>query len=328
MQKGVKMSRTLYPKITEYKKEWLPVCDVHQLYVEQSGNPDGIAVLYIHGGPGGGSGKNHRRYFDPQKYRIILFDQRGCGKSTPSPSTQENTTQDLIQDIEKIRQHLDIDKWLITGGSWGTTLALCYAIAFPSQVLGFVLRGVFLGSEKEYDWLYKKGGVERFFPEYYQEFIRPLALEDKRDPVLGYQKIFASDNEVAIIAASKAWYLWELRLSTIEHHHIGMAQIEDSHQALCMAQLSNYYFSQKCFLTELFILENIDVIANIPAIIIHGRYDMVCQLIVAKDLVNNWQNASLQILPQAGHSGFESQTIDAFCKASDVMANFLDEKAL
>jgi len=320
------MSRTLYPKIAAYKQELLAVSDAHQLYIEQSGNPNGIAVLYIHGGPGGGSGNNQRRYFDPEKYRIILFDQRGCGKSLPSPSIQKNTTQDLVQDIEKIRQHLKIDKWLITGGSWGTTLALCYAIAFPVQVLGFVLRGTFLGSQKEYDWLYKRGGADRFFPEYYQDFLRPLAFEYKENPMLGYQKIFSSDNEVAIIAASKAWYLWELRLSTIEHHHIGMAQIENSHQALCMAQLSNHYFSQQCFLAENYILDNINTIANIPAIILHGRYDMVCQLIIAENLASIWKNASLQILPQAGHSGFESQTIDAFCKATDVMANFLDEQ--
>jgi len=322
------MSRTLYPKISQYKQEWLPVNDVHQLYIEQTGNPDGIAVLYIHGGPGGGSGENHRRYFDPEKYRIILFDQRGCGKSIPSPSTVQNTTEDLIQDIEKIRQYLNIDNWLVTGGSWGTTVALCYAIAYPEKVLGFILRGIFLASQKEYDWLYKKGGAEHFFPEYYQDFLRPIAFDDKDDPVLGYQKIFSSNNEVAIIAACKAWYLWELRLSTIEHHHIGMAQIEDSHQALCMAQLSNHYFSQNCFIDDNFILDNIDKISNIPAIILHGRYDMVCQLIVADRLTSQWENASLQILPQAGHSGFESQTIDAFCKATDVMANFLDERDL
>ena len=320
------MSRTLYPKISEYKQEWLAVSDNHQLYVEQAGNPEGIAVLYLHGGPGGGSSANYRRYFDPQKYRIILFDQRGCGKSKPSASIKKNTTEDLVTDIEKVRQHLNIKQWLITGGSWGTTLALCYAIAFPTQVLGFVLRGVFLAGAKEIHWLYNEGGVERFFPEYYQEFLS--LIDNKSEPLLAYQKIFSSNNELAIIAASKAWFLWELRLSSIEHHHIGMAQIEDSHQALCMAQVSNHYFTHDCFLAENYILDNVDKFQHLPAIIIHGRYDMVCQAIVAQELSKKWLNAQLQILPQAGHSGFEKQTIDAFCKATDVMANFLEERTL
>ena len=319
------MSRSLYPKISAYQQQWLSVGS-HQLYLELSGNPNGIPVLYIHGGPGGGSSPNHRRYFDPEKYHIILFDQRGCGKSKPSPSVKDNNLTDLIADIETIRQHLSVDKWLIAGGSWGTTLALAYGIQFPDKVLAFILRGIFLGTEQECDWLYKKGGAERFFPDYYQDFIQPLAEQDKDDPIKGYEKVFSSGNEVAIIAASKAWYLWELRLSTLEHHNIGLMQIEDSHQALCMAQISNHYFIHDSFLSENYLIENMDKIANIPAIILHGRYDMVCQLAVAEQLNQAWQNASLQILPQAGHSGFESQTIDAFCKSTDLMAKFLEEQ--
>jgi len=320
------MSRTLYPKISDYQHQWLVVDEQHQLYIEESGNPNGIPVIYLHGGPGGGSSANHRRYFNPEKYRIILFDQRGCGKSKPAPCLINNTTQKLVADIEKIRQHLAIDKWLVAGGSWGTTLALCYAIKHAKNVLGFILRGIFLATSAEYDWLYKKGGAERFFPEYYQDFLKPLPIEDKHEPLTGYHKIFTSSNEVAIISASKAWYLWELRLSTLEHHHIGRAQIEDNHQAFCMAQLSNHYFKHNSFISENYILDNIHEINDIPAMIIHGRYDMVCQLTIADGLTKAWHNASLNILPQAGHSGFESQTIDAFCKASDVMANFLNEQ--
>lgn len=317
------MSRSLYPKIASFQQEWLDVGDEHQLYVEQSGLKDGIPVLYLHGGPGGGSSENHRRYFDPELYRVIIFDQRGCGKSKPSPSIKFNDIDMLIDDIEKIRQHLKIDKWLMVGGSWGTTVALGYGIKHADKVLGFVLRGVFLATQTEYDWLYKKGGVERFFPDYYQDFLQPIDAKYHDDPVQGYKAIFSSNNEVAIISASKAWCLWELRLSTIEHHHIGAAQIDDSHQALCMAQLSNHYFSMQCFNDEHYIINNIDRISAIPAIVIHGRYDMVCQLAQANMLTSLWNNASLQILPQAGHSGFERQTIDAMCKATDVMANFL-----
>lgn len=319
------MSHCLYPQIANYKEEWLALSEHHQVYIEQSGNPNGIPVVYLHGGPGGGSSENHRRYFDPEIYRIILFDQRGCGKSLPTLSLDNNTTWDLVNDIEAIRKHLSIDKWLVSGGSWGTTLALCYGIQYADHILAFILRGIFLGTQKEYDWLYKSDGAARFFPEYYQDFLSVLAKDEQVDPLTAYHRIFQGSNELAKTSASKAWYLWELRLSTIEYQHIGTLRVEDTHKALCMAQLSNYYFYQNCFLTDNFILANLSKIADIPAIIIHGRYDMVCQLGVADDLVNAWENATLQILSQAGHSGFESQTIDAICKATDTMASFLNE---
>lgn len=319
------MARVLYPKITPFKQEWLAVGDGHELYLEQSGNPNGIAVIYFHGGPGGGSGENHRRYFDPEKYHIILFDQRGCGRSRPSPSIANNSLSDLIGDIEQIRKYLEIETWLVAGGSWGTTLALAYGIKHANRILAFILRGVFLGTKDEYDWLYHKEGAARFFPEYYQEFLSTLKEEQRKDPLRYYAELMSSSNEVAVISASKAWYLWELRLSTIEHHHIDKSQIQDAHQALCMAKVSCHYFMHHCFLEEDYLLNNIHVIAHIPSIILHGRYDMVCQVHSANLLVQQWDNAQLQILPCAGHSGFESQTIDAFCKAADTMANFLKE---
>lgn len=282
-------------------------------------------MVYLHGGPGGGSSENHRRYFDPEVYRIIVFDQRGCGRSTPTLSLISNTTADLVEDIETIRKYLAIDKWLVCGGSWGTTLALCYGIKYPKQVLAFILRGVFLATEKEYNWLYQPSGAARFYPEYYREFLQPLPKGERSNPLKAYHHIFSGDNELAKAAASKAWYLWELRLSTLEYHQIGLLKVEDTHKALCMAQLSNYYFYHSSFLEENYILNNINAIVDIPAIIIHGRYDMVCQLGNADELVSAWSNATLQILPQAGHSGFESQTINAICKATDTMANFLYE---
>lgn len=320
------MSRSLFPKISSYQQEWLKVGDGHQLYIEQSGNPNGIPVLYLHGGPGGGCNKNHRRYFDPSKYRIILFDQRGCGRSKPSPDIEYNTLEHLIVDIEFIREYLDISQWLVTGGSWGTTLALAYGIQYANNILGFILRGIFLGSQLEYNWLYNKEGAAKFYPEYYRKFIAPLTNKERLDPLRAYHHTLISDNEVTVIAASKSWCLWELQLSTLEHHNIGMAQVDDPHQALCMAKISSHFFINKCFITENYILDNIKKIDNIPAIIIHGRFDMICQLSVADKLVQHWENAQLQILPCAGHSGFESQTIDAFCKASDVMAHFIEEK--
>ena len=188
-----------------------------------------------------------------------------------------------------------------------------------------VLRGIFLASDDECNWLYQPGGAECFYPEYYREFSAHPGLNNVDDIVGEYYRLLSSDNEVAVIAASKAWYLWELRLSTIEHAHIGMAQVQDAHQALCMAIISSFYFSRDCFMPENHILDHIEQIQDIPAILLHGRYDMVCRLYVADRLCQQWRNAQLQILPCAGHSGFETQTIDAFCKATDTMANFLKE---
>ncbi len=241
------MSRFLYPKISTYQQEWLAVGDGHKVYLEQSGNPNGIPVLYLHGGPGSGSSENHRRYFDPEIYRIILFDQRGCGKSTPSPSIENNTMQHLVSDIELIREYLKIKQWLICGGSWGTTLALTYGIKYSSNILGFILRGIFLASDEEYKWLYSAQGANKFFPEYYQDFIGCLPLSEQVFPLEAYHQLLTSENEVAVISASKAWALWELRLSTIEHYHIGMAHIDDAHQALCMAKISSHYFINSSF---------------------------------------------------------------------------------
>jgi len=320
------MSRILFSKISSYHHEWLDVGDGHQLYIEQSGNPDGIPVLYLHGGPGGGSSENHRRYFDPSIYQIILFDQRGCGQSKPSPSIKNNTTHTLVEDIEKIRKHLAIKRWLITGGSWGTTLAMVYGITYPENVLGFILRGLFLGTQAEYDWLYRPAGAQRFFPEYYREFSQDMSEEEQCDPLAYYYKKLHSENEIAEISASKRWYLWELRLSSLEHHNLTMMQVEDAHQALCMAKISSHYFMNHAFIPENFILNNINKINDIPAILIHGRYDMVCQLHIAKKIEEQWDNAHLHTLPCAGHSGFERQTIDAFCKAADTMAEFLNER--
>ncbi|MCH2056025.1 MAG: prolyl aminopeptidase [Thalassotalea sp.] len=321
------MAQPLYPNIKPYSSAWLSVDDTHQLYIEQSGNEQGIPVVYLHGGPGAGSSPAHRRYFDPEKYRIILFDQRGCGRSLPSPSLENNTTWDLVNDLEKLRIHLNIEQWVVSGGSWGTTLALAYGISYPKRCLGFILRGIFLGTQNELDWLYKPSGAAKFFPEYYTEFIQELADAENEDPLGAYYQMLTCDNEIAVAAASQAWFLWEMRLSTIEQHAITKRQIEDKHQALCMANISAHYFINQCDLSPNYLLSQIDRIADIPAFILHGRYDMVCQLDAAYQLAAKWTNARLQILPQAGHSGFESQTIDAFCKSADKMASFIEEQS-
>ncbi|MGJ8691558.1 MAG: prolyl aminopeptidase [Thalassotalea sp.] len=318
------MTRALYPKISANSAFHLAVGDGHEIYVECSGNPDGLPVIYCHGGPGAGCSEGLRRYFDPEKYHIILFDQRGCGRSTPSPSIEHNTLVDLIADMEKIRYYLTINKWLVCGGSWGTTLALAYGIEHAEHVSGFILRGIFLGTQEEYEWLYKPDRAAYFFPKYYRDFTALLKGQQLDQPLLGYQQLLTSENELLKVAASKAWYLWESRISSIEHSSKALSRIDDPHQALCMAQISNHYFVNYCFLSTP-ILSNIDKIKHLPAILIHGRYDMVCQLQQADKLAQAWSNAQLQILPCAGHSGFELQTIDAFCKATDTMANFIKE---
>lgn len=318
------MSQRLHPKISINKKLWLAVSDEYQLYVECSGNENGIPVIYLHGGPGAGCSANSRRYFDPEKYHIIQFDQRGCGRSIPSPSLENNTLAHLIEDIEAIRTHLHIKKWLVCGGSWGTTLAIAYGIKYAQFIHGFILRGIFLGTQQEYQWLYNENGAARIFPKYYRDFIKPLTFNEQQNPLLGYQNLLTSNNELQRVAASRTWYTWESRLSSIEHSVDVLSRIDDVHQALCMAVISNHYFVNECFL-EKPLLDNIDKIGHLPCIILHGRYDMVCPIQSADLLQQHWPNANLQILPCAGHSGFEQQTINAFCKAANSMADFINE---
>lgn len=319
------MLRPLFPKISPYDQQVLDVGE-HQLYVEQSGNRRGIPVMYLHGGPGAGSSEDHRRYFDPQKYRIIIFDQRGCGRSTPHASIADNTTWDLVDDIEEIRQALAIKQWLVAGGSWGTTLAMVYGIKHPEQVLGFILRGIFLGTPAEVQWLYSHHGAAAIYPDYYQDFLTPLQPHIHQEPVKAYEQLLQSNNELARLQAAKAWSLWENRISTLHPNQHAIETPEQVHSAVAMANIENHYFINHCFLEADYILNHLDTISHIPAIIIHGRYDMVCQLQRAYQLKQRWQNATLNIIPDAGHSGFETGIINAFCQASDKMAAFLKEQ--
>ncbi|QOL26012.1 prolyl aminopeptidase [Thalassotalea sp. LPB0316] len=315
--------KPLYPKILPNATHFIEVSEQHQIYVESSGNPAGIPVIYCHGGPGAGASSDFRRYFNPEIYHIILFDQRGCGRSLPSPSVEGVDMVSMIADMEKIRQFFTVDKWLVTGGSWGTTLSLAYGQSYPQHCLGFILRGVFLATQVEYDWLYRANGVAKFFPEYYQDFLLPLNEQQKRDPLSAYYQLVTSDNEVAAIAACKAWYLYEDRMSSIEHQADSKQEVDDPHIAHCLAMQSAHFFYHNSFMAEGQLLDNIHRINHLPAFILHGRYDMICQLDIAYQLANAWPTAQLQILPVAGHSGFERQTIDAFCQAADKMAEFI-----
>lgn len=315
----------IYPAIAAYTSEWLDTGDGHQIYVEQSGAENGIPVLYLHGGPGGGSSPLFRSLFDPERYRIIVFDQRGCGQSKPFATYKNNTTDDLLADIELIRDYLNIDKWVVAGGSWGTTLGLLYAQAHPQRVKSLILRGVFLSRQQDFDWLYQPNGAARLFPEHYQDFIAPIA--GKTDNLFAdYWALLTSGNELQQLAAAKAWCLWEARISRLQFDQSKEHEITEKHAALPQALLECHYFLNNSFIADNQILRDIDKIAHIPATIIHGRYDSVCDLSQAYQLSQAWPASQLLIVPAAGHSLGEVKIAHAFVQASSAMADYIEEQ--
>lgn len=310
---------TLYPRIKAYAKHQVKVDDTHTLYVEETGNPDGLPILFIHGGPGTGSEPQHRRFFDPEVYRIILFDQRGCGQSTPHASIENNTTDNLITDIETIREKLAIDQWLLVGGSWGATLALLYAESFPKRVMGLILRGTFLARNRDIKWLYQKG-LNEFFPDYWEDFVRLIDKDGRKDMVKAYHELLTSENQFASSAAAKQWALWETRCSTLHINSDILKQAGELHFALSFAKIACHYFTNKCFIEENQILRRIKHLKSIPGIIVHGRYDMICSLESAWTLHNAWPDSELNIVRDAGHSACEASLIDALVRATRSMA--------
>jgi proline iminopeptidase len=318
----------LFPDIQAFTSEMLVVSNVHSLYVEQTGNPNGIPVLYLHGGPGAGIGKDYRRFFDPDKYWIIGFDQRGCGKSAPFGELEGNNSNALVDDVLLIQQHLKIKKWVLFGGSWGSTLALLVAIRQPESVIGLILRGIFLAREQDYTWyLEASGGAAQLFPEYYQNFLEPVNSRPKDVSIVdAYYQIFTSNNEVQKMAAVKVWCLWEARISRL-HCQLGENQlVSDVHRAISLAILECHYIKHHCFIPEDYILHNIEKIQYLPASIIHGRYDCVCKIEGAYSLSQSWQNSQLNIVPESGHSAGEKLITQALCSASQAMAKFWQEQ--
>ncbi|MDU0352884.1 prolyl aminopeptidase [Paraglaciecola aquimarina] len=294
----------LFPAIKPFHTEMLQVSDGHTLYVEQSGTAKGVPILYLHGGPGAGMGEDYRRFFDPEKYWVIGFDQRGCGKSTPFGQLENNSSEKLVDDVLAIQQHLQIEKWLLFGGSWGSTLALLTAIRQPESVMGLILRGIFLAREQDYDWyLQADGGAAQLFPEYYQDFLAPVrSMLNEFSIVDAYSHIFARGNEVQKMAAIKAWSLWETRISRLHYRPDESKQLANVHSAISLALLECHYIKHKCFIPENDILQKIDKIKHLPSTIIHGRYDCVCKIEAAFSLSKAWDNSQLHIIPEAGHS--------------------------
>lgn len=305
----------LYPRIKPYATHRLEVDRPHVLYIEESGVPHGIPVIFLHGGPGAGCQPYHRTYFDPEVYRIIMFDQRGCGQSTPHAELECNTTQALVADMEKIREMLGVDQWVVFGGSWGATLGLVYAQAHPKRVQALILRGVFLGRQEEIDWLYR-GGLEKFYPDHWQEFIEVVSDMGSDDILAAYYKRLTGKNELARMAAAKAWARWEAITSTLTPSKTVLETFSEPHTATSLAMLESHYFMNKAFLKPNQILDNIHKIADIPGAIIQGRYDMVCPMQSAHDLYEAWPTAELDIIPDAGHSATERGIVDALVRAT------------
>ncbi|MCB1329768.1 MAG: prolyl aminopeptidase [Maritimibacter sp.] len=290
----------LYPGREPYRRHMLEVGEGHTLYIEEVGNPTGIPVVVLHGGPGGGCSPAMRRFFDPEKYRAILFDQRGCGRSRPHASVSDNTTWHLVRDIEQIRTTLGIDRWIVFGGSWGATLALVYAQAHPTRAAWLVLRGVFLATQAELDWFYG-GGAGRFWPDLWARLLEPIPPEERHDLITAYHKRLFSGNRAEEVVHARKWAAWENALASIDND--GAVSESPADYALAFSKLENHYFINKAFLGEGHqILANMDRIAEVPGTIVQGRHDMICPPGSAWDLHQAWPVSELRLVPRAGHA--------------------------
>lgn len=315
---------TLYPGIKAYNQFELDVTPPHKLYVEECGKPDGIPVIFLHGGPGSGCENYHRQFFNPEKYRIILFDQRGAGRSTPHAELENNTTQDLVADIETIREHLGIEHWLVFGGSWGSTLALVYAQTHPERVFHLILRGIFLCRQKEIDWFYQEG-ASRIFPDIWEKYLAPIPENERSDMVDAYYKRLTSNDEFTRMQAAKAWSLWEGRTASLTSSQRIVDHFGDAHTALSLARIECHYFKHDSFLKPNQILENTNKLTDIPGTIIQGRYDMICPMESAWELHQAWPNSILKIIPDAGHAASEPGIVSELVKTCDDLAHTIEK---
>ncbi len=308
----------LYPPIHENRSFHLKVDAIHQLYVEECGSSDGTPVIFLHGGPGAGCEPYHRQLFNPEKYRIILFDQRGCGRSLPHSSLENNTTWDLVADMEKIRIELDVDKWVVAGGSWGSTLALAYAEEHPERVSGLIVRGIFLCTQTEIDWFYQHGASE-IFPDYWHDFVEPIPQDKRGNLLKAYHELLTGDNEIARMGAAKAWSTWEARTATLLPNSAVLDHFIEPHNAMSIARIEAHYFINKGFLSDNQLLDNAYKIKDIPGFIIQGRYDMICPMRQAYELHRAWPMSEFFIVQGAGHAAAEKGISAALIKASNDM---------
>lgn len=311
---------TVFPEIKPYARHELAVDDPHVLYVDESGTREGLPVLFVHGGPGGGCDSMSRRFFDPALYRIVTFDQRGCGRSLPHASLEKNTTWDLVADMERIREHLGIDKWVLFGGSWGSTLSLAYAQRHPERVHALILRGIFLCRPQDFHWFYQDG-ASRLFPDYWQDYLAPIPQEERGDLMQAFYKRLTGSDQIAQMHAAKAWSCWEGRTLTLRP---SAEVVERFHErALAIARIECHYFVNDAFLEPDQLIRDMPKIAHLPGIIVHGRYDVVTPMDNAWALHQAWPGSELQIIREAGHAASEPCITDALVRATNNMAHRL-----
>ncbi len=312
-----------YPPIEPYKTGFLDVGSGHQIYWEESGNPKGVPAIFLHGGPGSGTEPSHRGFFDPKVFRIVLIDQRGCGKSRPHSSLVDNTTWHLVDDIEKVRKHLKIDKWLVFGGSWGSTLSLAYAESHPECVLALVLRGIFLGRKKELHWFYQFG-AHHLFPDEWEKYLDPIPMEERGDLMKAYYRRLISKDAAERRRAASAWAGWEgATLKLIFDPNLFLQFTEGDH-ADAVARIECHYFVNHCFFkTDNWLLEQIGKIRRVPSRIIQGRYDIVCPMESAWDLHKAWPEAEFEVIKDAGHAASEPGIADGLVRATDYFGQVL-----
>lgn len=309
--------RGLYPEIEANFTDYLKVDDVHTIYYEESGNPNGKPVIFLHGGPGCGTAPSCRQYFDPEFYRIILFDQRGSGKSTPHACLIDNDTDSIVADMEKIREKLGIDKWLVFGGSWGSTLALSYALQHPDRVVGLVLRGIFLGRQEDIDWIYQEGGVSNIFPDKWEKYVEIIPEDEKKDLITAYYKRLTSEDRKTRVEAARAWSMWEGSIVTLLPNDDLVEDFGDEDYAISMATIECHFWMNHMFRDNMnYILDEADIIKDIPTVIVHGRYDMDCRFIGAYLLSKKLNNCQLYATI-SGHSSGEPEIVDRLVRATD-----------
>jgi proline iminopeptidase len=315
------VTRQLYPPIEPYRTGRLPVSPLHTLYFEESGNPNGKPVVFLHGGPGGGTDAKQRRFFDPAAYRIVLFDQRGCGKSAPHASLDDNTTWHLVDDIEALRRHLGIERWQVFGGSWGSTLALAYAERHPARVTELVLRGIFLLRDSELAWFYQSGTSE-LFPDAWERYVGAIPQEERGDFIRAFHRRLTSADPAVAAAAAKAWSTWEAATSYLHVNTEYVSRAGEDKFALAFARIECHYFVNRGFFErENQLLDDISAIRHIPTVIVHGRYDVVCPVVTAWALHRAFPEADLRVVPDAGHSAFEPGIVHELVTATDHFAS-------
>ena len=310
----------LFPAIEPFNTGYMER-GYHEIYYEQCGNPDGKPAVFLHGGPGGGGSTTVRRFFNPERYHIVIFDQRGCGRSKPHGCLEQNTTWDLVEDIETLKNKLGFEKWLVFGGSWGSTLSLAYSQTYPKSVSEMVLRGIFMLRKKELDWFYQEG-ASNIFPEAWEKFLEPIDISQRDDLMSAYHEIFKSDNTEKKLNAAIAWSRWEGSTSSLSYNPDVADSFSDPRFALAFALIENHYFVNKGFLEHenQLIESGIDIIRNIPTTIVQGRYDIVCPMTTAWELSKNWPEANLIVAPSSGHTAFEKEITHELIKATEEFA--------